>query len=399
MKWKLTLVLVLMVSVVSMYGQPSFKRGYVVLKNADTLRGFIYFNYYKGPLFDVRFRRRAEAADSNLKSDDICFLWIKGQGKFISAPTLLVSNDFHAEGEVVYLNYVPVMVILKELVKGANYSLYKMETRNPRYFIRYEEGLRNVEQLINIEIPGYEVVQNFRKQLSTLIPVEDSYRQVIDELPYDEDELKKVFCYLNKGDSPIVKSNSQLRRWNVGAGGIVLYSYMGVRSVSTEKLSPILGISLSAGYTTPWPFFGGTERLITGFNSMQFFGKARYPPINQHSDSSSGKTHNIYISSLSFILSYRILDKFNYRLYTGVEPYIQVAVFSPTKSSINDREIWDHIPRRTVSGTMIGGNVIVRFELPRASVVGSGTLVNGSSLESSGTIQLRKWSMMFLYNF
>lgn len=393
---KIFLITILVVSMAVGYTQPSYKKGYIIMKNSDTLKGYIYYNHINAPLFELKYKSSEKTAEKIIPSNNICCYWIKGEGKFISAPVLLLSIDIHPESNVVYKNYVPVMALLKELVKGTYYSLYKMEYEKNRFYICYEDTPRNVQELINIDVPGYFPVQSYRHELSSLLDNEDPFQEKIRYCEYEEKDLKKVVIYLNEGTGPIIKNKTRLNRWYIGTGTARFLPSLGSHFYTLRQMTPAFGLSVIGGFTKPW--FNMSEKLISG-TSLSFSAlQSRYEPLG-HDSGSKKNTHNIYFATLSTMITHRVLDQFHYRLYGGFEPFGQVGIFSPTSGSVNENKVWADIPRKTLTGLMAGVNAIVRVELPKISITGSFTLKTSASVGDIAFLDCKKRAIMLYYYF
>lgn len=378
------------------YGQPAFKKGFVVIKNSDTLRGYIYYNILKAPLFELRYKSSARTPEIIIPSAEIESFWIKGEGKFIGAPVLLLATDPHEENKMLFKNWIPVIALLKELIKGPQYSLYKIEFEKKRFFICYEDTPRTVEELVDIEIPGYFPNKGFRQQLSALLDSQDRFQEQIGYMEYEEPALKKAFVYLNERDRSIIKSRSKTRRWYVGAGVSQMIPSLGSHFYTVKEMAPCLGVSLTVGYTRPW--LGLTEKLISGSNLTLSAGRSRYQPFGADSGFKKN-THDILLATLSTNLSYCLLQRFHYNLYTGLEPYGQIGLYSPTKMSEDDENVWKQIPRKSINGLMLGMNATARIDLAKFSMAVSYSLLTLSTMGETGTLDCRRKSVMVYYYF
>ncbi|MVT07711.1 hypothetical protein [Chitinophaga tropicalis] len=393
---KVILFVVVMLVFIKGFSQPSYKKGCIVTRNADTLRGYIYFNRINTPLFELRYRPTASAKEKIISSADISCYWIRGQGKFISTPVLLSIYDLHRENDMVYNDNVPVIALLKELVKGPNYSLYKMEYEKDRFFICREDTPRIVEELINLETSGYYAVRRYRQQLASMLDDEDPYQEQIRLCEYVEGDLKKVATYLNEG-APVLKSRSHLVRWYVGAGIAKMWPYMGSHFYTLNPMTPALGISLTAGFTRPW--LKRTEKLISGSSLTLSALQSCYQPARQDPGFLRKNTHDIMLATLTSMISYRVLDRFHFRCYAGLEGYARFGIFKPVPAAADASSVWKEVLRKTLTGVMSGININARVEFRKISIAASYALKTLPSFGNDVTLDCKSRAVMLYYYF
>jgi hypothetical protein len=271
-----------------------------------------------------------------------------------------------------------------------------MEYEKPRFYISYEDSPKVIEELINIEAPGYFSKQGYKQQLSELLDSEDPTQEQIGHLEYKEAELKRIFIYLNAGHGPITKSKSRLAGWYIGAGLARLAPSMGSHFYTMKKMASCFGVSATVGYTRPW--LNLTEKLISGSSLTLTACQSRYQPAERDS-AYQGNTHTILLATVATMLTYRFLEGFHYRLCGGLEPYGQVGFLSPTRESAEDKEVWQQIPRKTFAGFMLGLNATAKIELSKFSISGFYTLVTLPSWGDDVTLDCRKTGITLSYFF
>lgn len=215
----------------------SHYKGFVVLTNGDTIRGFInYKSGQKNPK-DIKFRK--DSLDRNTVTytmADIRYAEITGYDAYVKAvagksiPINMVLPNSNAVGDTV----IKQPVFLKILLKGDRLSLYEWEDEKVRYYI--QEGQGDYRELLfqKRTDDGYErelpVYRNQIMALAGRYGMNQELEREIANLRYDEDALKDIISRLN-GKNSIVRYTSKRpkAKWSfLVNGGIAL---------STLKLS------------------------------------------------------------------------------------------------------------------------------------------------------------------
>jgi len=201
MKYVLITFLVFLCGLKS-YTQTTFKPGYYITTNQDTIQGLIKDYDWRGNPDQINFKASKNGAERTLLAKDILLFEILDSSRYVSVNVDIdTSDDKLTELDNTRTpNFVNQRLFLKTLLASEDASLYNYsEGSYIKYFYKMDQG--PIQQLIYKKyLNKFKKVRennNFRQQLLNALKCEEVSESKLKNLEYKEKEITELFKIYN----------------------------------------------------------------------------------------------------------------------------------------------------------------------------------------------------------
>jgi hypothetical protein len=237
------------------YSQESFKKGFIVLSDGDTISGFINYKTFSSiPQNPTFIKFKIDTADKALiyRVADLSSFEITGSDIY-SRANIYAEDIYDYEGEVRHVKSWMQTVWLRLIVQGDNVSLYRW---NGRFYVQFYG-----DYLIELMHYGYDS-PSYKEQLREIsehYKLADELSNIIEQCRFNSSDLNKIIVLLNKGKSriftpyPPIWIASYFVGMGIGVGSVDIYTFTNTPKIhfSNNSLPSIsIGTDISSNFTT-----------------------------------------------------------------------------------------------------------------------------------------------------